>query len=306
MNALCFRTALLLAAFAVSPLLHAEAAAYPTPESKSDAAFTAGTDAMNSQRWYDAVRSFDEVIKANGPRTDAALYWKAYNLGKLHRTGEARATCNTLHARFAASSWNNDCGALLVSNSVEPKVAIFVNNDSDSDRTERPERPERPERSEGRDPDSDIKMLALNSLMQQDPNRALPLLRGILSGNSSMEMKKHAIFSLAQSKNPEAQKILDDAVRGKMDAELQRRAIEMMAVFGGKRSNPAFVEVYKSTSDPRVKKAVINGLFISQDAPRMVDIARSEKDLQLKRQIVSQLALMHDQAAQDYMLELLK
>ena len=174
------------------------------------------------------------------------------------------------------------------------------------ERLERPERPERPERSESRDPDSDIKMLALNSLMQQDPNRALPLLRGILSGNNSMEMKKHAIFALAQSKNPEAQKILDDAVRGKMDAELQRRAIEMMAVFGGKRSNPAFVEVYKSTSDPRVKKAVINGLFISQDAPHMVDIARSEKDLQLKRQIVSQLALMHDQAAQDYMLELLK
>jgi HEAT repeats len=303
MNANQLRTALLFAAFAVSPLLHAEAEVSPTPDGKSDVAFTAGTDAMNSQRWYDAVRSFDEVIRANGPRTDAALYWKAYNLGKLHRTGEARAICNLLHSRFSSSAWNNDCRALLASVSADPRVALFIHNDFDSDR---PERPEPPERIESRDPDSDIKMLALNSLMQQDPNRALPLLRGILSGNNSMEMKKHAIFALAQSKNPEAQKILDDAVRGKMDAELQRRAIEMMAVFQGKRSNATLVEVYKSTSDPRVKKAVLNGLFISQDAPRMVDIARSEKDLQVKRQIVSQLALMHDQAAQDYMLELLK
>jgi hypothetical protein len=47
-------------------------------------------------------------------------------------------------------------------------------------------------------------------------------------------------------------------------------------------------------------------MFITQDAPRMVDMARGEKDLELKRTIVSQLALMNDKAATDYMVELLK
>jgi hypothetical protein len=37
-----------------------------------------------------------------------------------------------------------------------------------------------------------------------------------------------------------------------------------------------------------------------------VELARGEKDLNLKRQIVSQLAVMKDPAATDYMLELLK
>jgi hypothetical protein len=35
-------------------------------------------------------------------------------------------------------------------------------------------------------------------------------------------------------------------------------------------------------------------------------MARGEKDLELKRTIVSQLALMNDKAATDYMVELLK
>jgi hypothetical protein len=51
---------------------------------------------------------------------------------------------------------------------------------------------------------------------------------------------------------------------------------------------------------------VISAFFITQDAPRMVELARSEKDMELKRSIVSQLALMKDKAATDYMMELLK
>jgi hypothetical protein len=47
-------------------------------------------------------------------------------------------------------------------------------------------------------------------------------------------------------------------------------------------------------------------MFITKDAPHMVEMARNEKDLELKRRIVSELALMNDKAATDYMMELLK
>jgi hypothetical protein len=38
----------------------------------------------------------------------------------------------------------------------------------------------------------------------------------------------------------------------------------------------------------------------------MVEMAKNEKDLELKRQLVQQLALMNDPAATNYMMELLK
>ena len=99
--------------------------------------------------------------------------------------------------------------------------------------------------------------------------------------------------------------MLHDAVTGKMDPGLQREAIQSMAVFEGKSANDTLAEVYRTTSDPDVKRAVINAFFITQDAPRLVELARNEKNLDMKRDIVSRLALMHDKAATDYMLELL-
>ena len=100
--------------------------------------------------------------------------------------------------------------------------------------------------------------------------------------------------------------MLHDAAVGKMSPELQSQAVQSMAIYEGKRANDTLVEVYRSTSDAKLKRSVINSIFITQDAPRLVDLARNEKDLDLKRDIVSKLAIMHDKVASDYMMELLK
>jgi HEAT repeat protein len=154
--------------------------------------------------------------------------------------------------------------------------------------------------------DEDLKILAINSLMNKDPTAALPLLRGILTSNQSINVKKHALFVLAQSKSPEAESVLHDAALGKLDPQLQGEAIRSMAVFQGKRANDTLAEVYRTTTDPKIKKSIISAMFITKDATRLVEMARNEKDLELKRTIVSHLALMNDKAATDYMMELLK
>ena len=301
------RTAILspaLAALLISALsmraLAAEAAL-----AEDDGSYATGTQAMNEHRWTDAVASFDKVVDAKGKKADAALYWKAYSLNKLGNGSLALATCYQLRSHYATSSWNKDCSALSIdmrSNvsivvppvpavpPVQPFPAVAIHDDRD------------PERGS----DADLKLLALNSLLNRDPAQAIPLLRGILTGDQTEGMKKHAIFVLAQSKVPEAQNILHDVVMGKMGPDLQRQGIQMTAVFQGKRANEGLAEVYRTTSDVQVKRSVISAFFISQDAPRLVELARSEKDLNLKRSIVSQLALMPDKAATDYMLELLK
>ncbi len=293
--------------FAGGVLLFAAARARAADFEPADkGAYTAGAQAMNEHRWRDAVTDFDQVIDAKAKNADAAMYWKAYSLHKLGNQPLALATCLQLRSQFTKSSWNKDCGALsldvrantqvnldnLTLPPVPPTPAVYVDGAWGS--------------TAGGSSEDDLKILALNSLLHQDPARAMPLVRGILTGNQSMAVKKQAIFVLAQSKSPQAQTVLRDAVTGKMDAALQRQAIQMMAVFEGKRANDTLVEVYRSSNDAQVKRAVISAMFITQDATRMVELARAEKDLQLKRSIVSQLALMQDKAATDYMLELLK
>ena len=290
--------------------IHALTPEFAAASVQDDAAYAAGSKAMDEHRWQDAVVSFDKVISAKGKRVDAAVYWKAYSLNKLGKPQLAAATCDQLHAQDPNSHWNRDCSALTVNVHIDTQaLAESMKNLNVHVRAIADPSVEDVEMWDNTNPphgsDEDLKMLALNSLLNQDPARAIPLLRGVLTGNGSPAMKKHALFVLAQSKSPDADVILHDAAMGKMGPDLQREAIRSIAVFEGKRSNDTLVEVYKTTSDPKIKKSVISGLFITQDAPRMVELARNEKDLELKRSIVSQLALMNDKAATDYMMELL-
>lgn len=305
-----FSLALLLLAtlptFAITPPVD------PLEPAADDPTYVAGKKALDDQRWRDSILEFDKIIKARAKRADGAYYWKAYALNKMHRGAEAATTCEALRAKFPKSTWNKDCAALAIDSAViagdtsffnadtrphvnvrvHPRIHVRYNDDEDND---------------AGNPEADMKVLALNSLLQQNPNAALPKLRAILASDAGTGLKKHVIFVLAQSKNPEASKIIDDAIRGKMDdPALQRQAILMNGIFHRSASNPTLVDVYKSTGDDGVKEAIISSLFIAHDATSMVSIARSEKDLERKRDIVSQLALMHDKAAQDYMLEILK
>lgn len=296
----------LLLTLALMPSIRAFAA----PNS-SDDAYAAGTRAMNQQRWKDAVTNFEKVINAHSTRSDAALYWKAYSLNKLGNGQLALASCAQLQAVYRDSRWNRDCKALAIDMHFPVVVPDIHINPEDIRVAVNPNINVDPQIQihmlpGHNDPNADIKMLALNSLLRQEPAKALPMLRNILSDSKSTpDMKHRALFILAQNKSPEAQSILHDAVTGKMDPSLQREAIQSMAVFEGKSANNTLAEVYRTTSDPEVKRAVINAFFITQDAPRMVELARNEKNLDMKRDIVSRLALMHDKVATDYMLELL-
>jgi HEAT repeat protein len=221
------------------------------------------------------------------------------------------ATCDQLHAQFADSPYNKDCSVLSMDGAVDPRAMAELRRNLDQIRPMVKIAPfrfdiDREDRGVTPGSDEDLKIIALNSLLNKDPASALPLLRGILSGNQSINVKKHALFVLAQSKSPEAESILHDAALGKLDPQLQGEAIRSMAVFQGKRANDTLAEVYRTTTDPKIKKSIISAMFITRDAPRMVEMAKSEKDLELKRTIVSQLALMNDKAATDYMIELLK
>jgi hypothetical protein len=292
--ACCTLTSLLLLPLAATPRAWAAETLPPAAAAESsDDAFANGTRAMNEQRWPDAISAFNLVIASKGSkRVDAALYWKAYCLLKMSRTAEAAASCDALRTRFPASSWNQDCGALTVASGSSAAAGTSVSEGGIG----------APQTGS----DDDLKLLALNSLAQQDPARAIPIIRRILTGDQSEEFKKHALFSLSQSRSPEAASLLKDAVNGKLGTAVQIDAIRSAGLFEGKRANASLATVYNSTQDVAIKQAVVTAFFLSNDAPRLVELARNEKNLELKQSIVQRLSMMHDKAATDYMLELLK
>jgi tetratricopeptide (TPR) repeat protein len=320
-----------------APAVSPSPSTYPSPHpAQRDPLYNEGMRAMDEGRWADAVAAFDKEAAKNPNVSQPSLYWKAYSLEKLGRHDEANATCDVLRVSSPASSWNGECVRLRVQSSVDTEMlkAHTVDVDRSRRETERALREaesaqlsvhpdtvpgvdvgpttflfdgDTPGKSrQPIDPNDDIKLLALNSLMRQEPEKALPLLRTFIFSDKPLELRRRALFVLGESKAPGAQELLTEIATKNADVELQRIAVQTLATMHGKEASPELVKIYRDSTDRRVKKTALNGLFLARDASGLVDLARSEKDLEMKREIVSQLALMRDPIATAYMEELLK
>jgi tetratricopeptide (TPR) repeat protein len=203
--------------------------------------YARGTSYLDRGRYDQALQAFDKAIAANGKRRDGAMYWKAYSLNRLGRGAEALSTLDELLKKYPASRWANDARALQV----EVRQA-----------SGRPVNP-------AQEDDEELKLLALNGLMNRDPEQALPLVEQILNGSASPRMKERALFLLAQSGSPRAKTMVTDIAKGKGNPDLQMKALDYLGVLGGGADVPLLVEIYKAAPDTEVKRRVIRSLAMA-------------------------------------------
>ena len=163
-----------------------------------------GREALDDEKYEQARKKFSELAKANGPQTDAALYWSAYAEQRLGQRQAALAAIADLKKRFPQSRWQKDASAL----------EIEVRQGSGQ-----PSRPENQSNEE-------LRMLAIQSLMNSDPDRAMPLLEKVLQGSASPKEKSKALFVLAQGGTQQGREIIGRIAKGQSNPELQRKAVE--------------------------------------------------------------------------------
>jgi hypothetical protein len=230
-----------------------------------------GREDLDEDRYDQAESKFKQLADMNGPQTDAALYWKAYAQNRMGKRDTALATIADLKRRFPQSRWQKDATAL----------EIEVRQSSGQ--------PVKP----GDQGDDELKMLALQGLMNGDPQRGISILENILNGSGSPKLKSRALFMAAQSGRPEVREILGKIARGQNNPELQRKAVEYLGLFGGGEARKTLAEVYASTSDASVKHAILRSYMIGGDHERLFVAARGEKDESLRREAIRQLGLVH-------------
>jgi len=226
------------------------------------------------------------VVTRAGSHSEGALYWEAYTLNKMARREEASAAIATLRKSYPNSRWLEDAKAL----EVEVKQAGGGNVSPETQN------------------DDELKLLALNGLMQNDPDRAFPILENLLRSAQSPKLKDRALFVLAENSSPRAQQLLERVARGNANPDLQVKAIKYMGEVRAKQPNGSqlLVEIYAGAADPQVKKAVVNALANRRDAKAMVDIGRREKDPEMKKEIVRRLVDMKSPDATAFLEEILK
>jgi hypothetical protein len=227
---------------------------------------------------------FDSVVTAKSSRADGALYWKAYALNRLGRRDDAIATIAALRRDYPKSRWLDD--AQVLEAEVRQSSGKPISPTAESN--------------------EDIKLIAINGLMNADPNSAVPLLEGILKGPGAPKVKDRAMFVLAESRSPQAQQVLANYVKGSANPDLQIRAMRYMGMSGTPETQQLLVTVYSSATDASVKRAVVQSLFMADASAKMIELARKERDPEMKKTIVQYLSMMNSKDATDYMMELIK
>jgi len=272
----------LAAALMVVPCRLRAAAIQPPPVSNGEGAsaddaslYADGTRAINESRWPDAVRLFDRVAQMRGEHREGALYWKAYAENKEGQPANALSTCGELRQSYPKSRWLDECGALEIE--IRGKSGHPVSPQAE--------------------PDDNLKLLALNALMQQDQAQAVPILEKILSGNQSEELKSRALFVLAQSRSPQAEALVSQIAQGQSGPTLQIKAIRMLAATQGKRADETLASLYQHSSDAQVKRAILQSYLITADSSKLLEIVRQETNPELVKTAIQTLGAMN--AGQD-------
>lgn len=228
-----------------------------------------GTAALDDHDYRTAARQFARVASMKSAHADAALYWLAYAQSRLGQRAEALSTLLQLQQGYPQSKWKNDGKQLEIEirqsagQQIEPEHVT----------------------------DEDLKLMAINGLMQTDPDRAVPILERLLEKNTSSKIKDRALFVLSQSSSPKAYDVLARIARGG-SPELQRRAVRYLGIAGGDRNRQLLSDIYASTPDVAVKKSVLKSYMIAGDRARVLSLAKGEPNAELRAEAVTQLGIM--------------
>jgi len=237
---------------------------------REEALYDRATASLDDHDWQGAANLFREIATQRLAHADAALYWLAYADNKRGLRVDALSALGELKQSYPKSRWIEDGKALEVEIRQSSGQHIEVRHLSDED----------------------AKLMALSGMMDSDPDQALRIGEEILRGTQKAKVKDRVLFVFTQSGDPKAISIVSKAAKDGKSPELQTRAVRYLAIAGGDDTRKALVEVYAATKDIVVRRAVLKGFLISGDRLQLLNLAKSEPNIDLRCDAVSDLGAL--------------
>lgn len=232
---------------------------------ENSALYRQGQEQLDDRDWRAAQESFQQLVTEEDDRSDAALYWLAYAQFQGGRHQQAIRTLERLKSDYPDSDWVDDAQALMV----EAKEKTGANI---------------------ADLDDEMKLYAVDSLLHMDAEKTLPILKRIIEGNQSVQIKERALFVLSQKHSEEAFNLLASIARDNSQGSLQEEAITMLGL-AGPDAHGLLMELYETLNSKAARAKVLESFFISGAREELATIARTETDPQMKREAIHALGI---------------
>ena len=267
----------------------------------ADSLYLRAREAMNRRNYGQAAEMFKSVTDRY-PRSrvaPSAMYFRAYSLlqtGNTDRMREAREVLAALEKNYpdadladAKTLRTRVCGELAQRGDAQCAAEIAQLADRDT-RAERGAT-----RSQGQacsEDDDDERVVALNTLLQMDSDRAMPLLKRVLERRDqcSYVLRRKAVFLVSQKGGDEAADILMQAARNDPDRETREQAVFWLGQTQSDRAVTLLDDVLKNSTDKEIKDKALFALSQHRSARAgqiLRDFAeRSSEDSELREQAI--------------------
>ena len=222
----------------------------------------AGRDQIDEEKWAQAAETLKSFLEKypRDKEAAAAAYWYSYALSKHGRTADAVTMLKRMINAYPRSNWVDDSRSLLAQ--LDPKSAEELAN---AENTE-------------------IKVVALQTLMENNPERALEYVRDILRAGStaSPRLKETAVSLVASQGGTKAMPLLLEVARDQQaPAKLRRIAIHFLGEEGGDAAFDELARLYDAERDKSIKNQLLHA-FGDTKSPRghqkLLAIARNPSE----------------------------
>ena len=226
----------------------------------ADSLYRLARRAMADENYRRAARIFAELVDQY-PRSDYAgdaLYYRAYCLYQLGGQRELREAVDAIERQrrdYADASTREDAKTLRT------RIESMQARRGDADAAQKvAEKASELGKERGcPNDDDDMRIAALQGLMQMDAESALPILRQVLAkrGSCSESLRKHAVFIVSQKRGDEATTLLLEVARTDPSPEVRGEAIQWLGQSHSARAVSALDSIAaNATEDDILDKAI--------------------------------------------------
>jgi HEAT repeat protein len=251
------------------------------PQDPADSLWRAARQAFNRGDYSSAANLYGDLTRRypNSTRAGDALYWAAFALYKNDDLGRARSLLVTQQRRYPKAATLRDGDALLA----RIQTALAKQGDEEAGRWISQHAQPRPETDTTRakgcltdDDDDDMRVAALNGLLQMDADKALPILRKVLARRDacSTVLRRKAVFLVSQKRTAETEDILLDAAQHDPDSDVRQQAVFWLSQVPTERAVGMLDSILKTSSDQELQEKAIFALS-QQHSPKAADILRA-------------------------------
>ncbi|MEN8005856.1 MAG: HEAT repeat domain-containing protein [Candidatus Krumholzibacteriota bacterium] len=239
---------------------------------------------LNQARYEQAAQLLKEVYELQKEQQEAgnALYWQAFARYKLQKTHELKIAAELLRLqqeKYGQAETAGDGEALLARlygelaerGEIEGVREIHELSDDEMRRDA-------------------TRVAALEALMRMDPDKALPILEKIVTGEkkTSEQMRRHSVFILCRMDDERSEDLLIDMLNTTDDPEMLSELVMCLSMKDSERALDAIIDLFKRVDDPEIDEAAMFAIGRhggDKAFQVLADIVRDrQNDLELRRQ----------------------